>query len=403
MSDIFFWLFWTFFWTSCMSFFSAEEMACISYNKLKLEVQARTGSRRAQWIRALIKKPTAFFGTTLIGVNFCLVISSECMRQLFQSCSLNPNMSPLVHVPYVLIFGELVPMFTARLFPEHTAKFGSPLLRITSILITPLAFLSDAFFKILFRPFMKIDKETDASRFHHEELQELLRSPTDQKKEEDNPSSRLFQTLQKMQETETGFYMDPIDSFPILSEKKDAACALEKMRRAKKKVVIVCTLHKKSIGCVTEEQLLLASASTPLQAIIREILFISEKTKASETLFRMRQEKAFYAFVLNKKGTIVGLISLYTLLKECIPQFDIPTKTPPLHISKTISATTKIADFCAKYDIDIEHHQDETFLDMMEQHFDHKPKVGEILVIGPLEVTVKETSLLGPKTLFVRS
>ena len=96
-----FWLLSTVFWTFVMSFYSMQEMACISFNRLRLEFSVRAGSRRATWIKSMLDNPTTLFGTTLIGVNVALVISSESARQLFCALGLNPSLSALVHAPYV--------------------------------------------------------------------------------------------------------------------------------------------------------------------------------------------------------------------------------------------------------------------------------------------------------------
>lgn len=398
-----FWLFMTLFWTTLMSFFSAEEMACISYNKLKLEVQARLGKKRARWIRDLLQNPSSFFGTTLIGVNFCLVISSESMRQLFSSLGWNPNMSPILHVPYVLFLGELIPMFTARLFPEHTATFGSPILKVTSILVAPFAALSDSLFRIALRPWVKKSEERRISFFQQEELKELLSGAHYQKREEEDPSSFLFQTLQQLKIQKTADYMVALASLPKLHEGRDASFALEKMRSMKKEIALICNRKKEIFGYVTEEDLLISPSITLLRSIAKCPIFVSETSPASTTFSRMRQERIFYGFVINREGDVTGVISLFSFLEEFVPQPPFLTKTAHFHISKTIPAEMTIASFCKKYGLPLHYSNTETFLDVMEATLDHKPKVGETVSIGPLSVTVKETTLLGPKTLFIDS
>ena len=196
--------------------------------------------------------------------------------------------------------------------------------------------------------------------------------------------------------------MMQIDSLPRVYEERNAFFALEKMRLMKQTVATICTKQKKIIGYTTEEDLLSYPFHTHLKSIAHHTTFFSELSNAADALSRMRQEHVLFSFVINQKGDITGVLSLYTLLEEFIPQIAV-TKAPTLHISKTIPAEMKIGDFCMKYDLSLTHSSDDTFLDIMETMLDHKPKVGEKILIGSLEVTVKETSLLGPKTLFVQS
>jgi len=403
MNEPLFWLFMTFLWTSLMSFFSAEEMACISYNKLKLEVQARLGKKRAQWIRELLHNPSIFFATTLIGVNFCLVISSESMRQLFSSLGWNPNLSPILHVPYVLFLGELIPMFAARLFPEHTATFGSPLLKVTSILVAPFAALSESLFRIALRPWVRKTEEQRISFFQQEELKELINGAHYQKREEEDPSSLLFQTLQQLKVQKTADYLMPLSSLPKLHEGRNASFALEKLRSMKKEIAFIFNRQKGIIGYVTEEDLLINPPLTILRSIAKCPIFVSETASASTTFSRMRQEKIWYGFAIDRKGAITGIISLFSFLEYFIPQPSFLTASASLHISKTIPANMTIVSFCKKYGLPCRHSDTETFLDVMERTLDHKPKLGETVSIDSLSVTVKEATLLGPKTLFVDS
>ena len=53
-------------------FFSLFEMACVSFNRVRLQYYVSIGSHRASWLNYLLKRPSRLFGTTLIGVNTAL-------------------------------------------------------------------------------------------------------------------------------------------------------------------------------------------------------------------------------------------------------------------------------------------------------------------------------------------
>jgi putative hemolysin len=173
-STALFWLFSTFFWTSLMSFFSMQEMACISFNRLRLELSIRSGSKRALWIKNMLDNPVLLFGTTLIGVNVALVVSSESMRQFLTALHVNPNYAPCFHIPYVLIFGELVPMFAARRHPEHMAKLGIPLLWLVSKILSPVTLFIDFCCSLLRSLFVKKETQKGLPHLQRDELEELL-------------------------------------------------------------------------------------------------------------------------------------------------------------------------------------------------------------------------------------
>ena len=406
MTPWLFWLLMTFCWSMCMSFFSTQEMACISYNRLKLEVQARAGLRKAKWIQGLLSHPTALFGTTLVGVNLCLVITSECLRQLFTSLSWNPNLSVFILVPYLMLFGELLPMFAARAFPEHTAKLGSPIIWFLSIVIRPFAYLLEKVLRLCFKPLLATASDTKNSLFQHEELQEMLRPLASTRREED-PSAHLFLSIEKMRTRSIVSYMLPLDHIVTISHESTVLMALHRMKLAKIDLIAANTKRQTIVGLITLEKLLLANEKAPLYSLMQPIPYIQADEKSSDVLSKMIQEQAHQAFVLNRKGDIIGVLLIDALLEDFIPKLPDTISSSILHISKTIDGKTKIVDFFKKYELpfheDALKEPDETFSDYIGRILDRKPKIGESVQLASLELTVRSLSLRGAKRIYVQS
>lgn len=66
-------------------FFSMQEMACVSFNRVRLQYYAYKGNRRARYLSRLLHHPTTLFGTTLIGVNAAMQLGSEFARRFYLS------------------------------------------------------------------------------------------------------------------------------------------------------------------------------------------------------------------------------------------------------------------------------------------------------------------------------
>src|SRR5262249_31560070 len=107
------------------------------------------------------------------GVNVALMASSECARRFYESLGLNPNLAPITHIPFVLLFGELVPMFAARTYPEHMAKMGIPLLYLSSKILSPCIAVIDVLFQFLNRTFKGTQNKSHVF-LSRDELQKLL-------------------------------------------------------------------------------------------------------------------------------------------------------------------------------------------------------------------------------------
>jgi putative hemolysin len=124
--------------------FAFFEMACVSFNRVRLQYYVSIRSKRAIWLSYLLKRPSRLFGTTLIGITTSLVIGSECSRLFFASMGLNPDLAPLTQVPMVVIFAELSPLFAARRHPEQAAMALVPFMICIAKLLTPITWTLDA-------------------------------------------------------------------------------------------------------------------------------------------------------------------------------------------------------------------------------------------------------------------
>ena len=140
-------------------FFAFFEMACVSFNKVRLQYYVSLGTRRALWLNYLLKSPSRLFGTTLIGITTSLVVGSECARRLYESMNLDPDLAPLTQVLLVVIFAELSPMFAARRHPEQAAMFCVPLMILIAKVLTPMIWAFDALSTLVHRAMSK-QKET---------------------------------------------------------------------------------------------------------------------------------------------------------------------------------------------------------------------------------------------------
>lgn len=287
-----FWLLSTVFWTFVMSFYSMQEMACISFNRLRLEFSVRSGSRRAMWIKSMLDNPTSLFGTTLIGVNVALVISSESMRRLFCALDLSPNLSAFVHAPYVLIVGELIPMFAARLFPEHMARLGIPLLWLSSWVFAPIALFFDAIFHFIRVCFFSESLHAAHPHLQRDELRDLIEIQTRGYVEEgsgqlESVVSRMFtlrdKTISQM--------MLPTTLVPSLGSSALCGPSRDVLIQCEVDVAFIKNRLGRIIGFVRGFDLVAAPDSASVGSVCRSATFVGEMTTTLDVLFRLKKSE----------------------------------------------------------------------------------------------------------------
>lgn len=403
-TDAVFWLFLTLFWTLVMSFYSTQEMAAISFNKLRLEYYVFQKKRWAIRLKELLDHPTMLFTTTLAGVNLAVMASSESARRLYEALGLNPNFSSVTQIPFILIFGELAPMFAARLHPEHTCRYGSTLLYWSAKLTLPLSKTVQYFFQKAQNLGKTVSTKEVAPFLSREELQKLI-------EEQETPlgtshSDMTVSNIFSLKGKQAYLLMTRIEALTTLPSYATLQMARDLFRT--KDCDFIAVFHKtapKIAGVVTPQDLLKGSPDDKVIDFVQPPLFIAEDSYALSLLSKLLQMNTSYAVVLNTKGEALGIISLDTLYEEILqlPIQEAPEEKRFAFIEKTFSADTLIEDINEAYDLQIDPKGCKTIAELLELELGRHPIPGDEITFESAEILVKETSLFKAKTVVLRS
>lgn len=398
MSDSAFWLTATLFWTAILGFYSMQEMACISCNKLRLDYAVSQKRRTAIWLQELLESPQLLFSTTLIGVNVAMMVSSESSRQLFEAWGLDPNLAPLAEIPLLLVFGELIPMFAARLYPDHATRLGIPLLYATAKIIMPISACISYFFKNGEKkhhtPFLSRDELQKLIEEHQGGYLGELTSP-------ENEFIRNVFTLRTLQACELMQNFTQVLTIPSHATVSEVR---EILKRARQPVFPIYHKAKtKIIGMLYIQEILNLSPNKRIDEYTENAIFIPYNLSALEVIRKLQEEDQSAAVVINAKAEAQGIIFLDDLVDEV---FGSESKKEPIdlrYLEKTLPADTPIAIFNATYDTELDASGCKTFAELIEKNLGRHPRVQDTILIEPFELVVKETSLFKAKTIQIRS
>lgn len=408
-TNFLFWASATLFWTLVMSFYSTQEMASISCNKLRLEYYIKQGQRWAKWLYDLIEHPTVLFSTTLIGVNCALMASSECARRMYEALGLNPNLAPLTHIPFILLFGELVPMFAARIHAEHMSRLGIPLLYLSAKILSPLARIVDHFFKQINR-FLGEKEAREATAFlSREELQKLIEEhETGLTPDGAAQINAIIGNIFSLRNKQAFQLMEKLYNVPSVSSHTLVSDVKKKFQKSEEEYILVYhRLPEKIIGVVLPQDLLEAHDNKKIHDFAQNACFVSTTTPSLELLKRLQEEKMPVGVVLNHFGAAIGAVTIQDIFDELLISSEadmVDEKTKPLnYLEKTFPGDTKISDFNEAYAMAIDAQGATTFSELIEQTLGRNPVVGDTIFIDPFEIIVKETSLFKAKTILIQS
>lgn len=385
-----------------------QEMAVVSLNKVRLQYYLSKKFKRAFWINSFLQNPSKLFGTTLLGVNIALQIGSECSRELYTTLQLNPDLSPLTHVFLVLIFAELAPMFAGRKYAEHVCMLGVPILYLSALLLTPITWIIHCISRIMN---YFLSKETSQTFFlDKDELQHLLLESQD-RGSYSNVRKFEFQTMSfnifALKEKTARDLMTPIQIARCIPSNATVGQFRESLSHAYSPYLPIYHRSKTNIiNIAYPRDLLKASDNKRVRDYARSPWFVIESTTLLQILQQFRRNNESVAIILDKKGSVTGVLSLETILRELF------VKTRYAHsynvtnqrvIEKTFPGNTSIADFNKKYHFNIHSIHSTNLSQLMSEHLGHIPEKDEFVRIGTLELKAEDVCLTGAKTIFVRT
>ena len=396
--------------------FSMQEMAAVSFNRIRLHYYVIKGSQRAQWINALLMNPSRLFGTTLIGVNVALQIGSECSRQFYESLGLSPDLAPITQIVTVLIFAELTPMFAARRCPEHTSMLGAPLLYGASKVLTPFIWGIGLIAK--FANHLLGTREVETGAFlSRDELQKLIegqdRASQSGEKEAlageelnvivENIFSTRNKTAQKV--------MEPLSAVQMIP----SHCTVGRLRQTMKdSLLLFLPIYHRSpnniVNMVTPREVLRAPDNHRARDYARPPWFVTANTPVLEILKLFRRNGQSVAVVLNRAGNAVGILTLDIILSHIFGEIQVGRrpyrgKRGPKQrvLDKTFPGTLLVEDLNHRYEINLEGSPKETLSQLFSRTLGHHPQQDDQIQVGNFELTATKTTLMGAKTVAIKS
>ena len=384
------------------AFFAMGEMAIISLSRLRLQYYLSLGSWRARLIYKLISKPTTLFGTALLGVNIALQVGSECSRKMYEAADLNPDLAPITQFFLVVIIAELAPLFAARRYAETIALAEAPLIYGVSVLLYPIIFIFGFVVKIINKVF-KAEAIHHAALLSRDELQKALEDQ-DEPLEESAEFNVIVRNIFGLKSKKALDVMVPLQELRMISSNATVENVRTIMLKEEHTTIPLYHRYRHNvIAIVTPKSLLRAAAQKRAKDFCKSPWYIAGSTPLIDILNQFRTNNKAAAIVLGENGQSIGLLTLNDLIKKI---FDEKNQKKPdreeRFVERSVSGNLTIADFNKEFGSLINETTCKTLAELLIKMLGHHPEQGESLKIGPLELIVKESILMGIKTVLIR-
>lgn len=399
MSSTLEFLFLTLFAVFIQGLFSLFEMACVSFNKVRLQYYVSLGLKRALWLTFLLKKPSRLFGTTMIGINLALQVGSEASRRFYESIHLPPDWAPITQVLIVVMLGELVPMFAARRHPEQLAMTLAPLMVLITRILTPIIWAFDALSHFIHR---LIGKSPETSLYLS---REEIKVAFEERDEGENELNAMVSRVFRLKSLTAAQVLKPLSE--VLMASTTATVAEVKQQLAERYVPLLPIYHRlrsNVVAIVHLRQLLDKPDLTRVMDCSKSPWFITKDASILQILDQFRRNNQVVAIVLDPSGHAIGILTLDQILEQILGEEK--KALPPskqLYIEKTVPASMKVADFNRKFQANLEHEEGDTLNSLILRELDHHPAKGETVRIDQFTFTIADLTLRGIKTLSVHT
>ncbi|ADH17023.1 CNNM domain-containing protein [Chlamydia trachomatis] len=380
-------------------FFSMMEMACISFNRVRLQYYLTKSNKKASYINFLIRRPYRLFGTVMLGVNIALQIGSESSRTCYKLLGISPEYAPATQIILVVIFAELIPLAISRKIPEKIALKGAPILYFAHYLFYPLIQCVGGITNMIYF-ILNIKEETLHSTLSRDELQKTLETH-----HEEHDFNVIATNIFSLSATSVEQVCQYLDQIPILSATASVRDVCQLVRRHRLDFVPVYHKVKKNVvGIAFPKNLINRNPSDPVVPYLSSPWFITAKSKLIHAIQEFRKNSSNVAIVLNNNGEPMGVLGLHTVFKTLFNTRNIAQlkPKPTSLIERTFSGNTPLSEIENELDIIFMDNDCTTIEQLMLKLLDTPPEVGASIIINDLLLEVKEISLYGIKTVAIK-
>lgn len=306
-------------------FFSGIEIAYVSANRLRIELEKKKGSRRGKILAQLIEEPSEFLGTTLVGNNIVLIIFSILAEEFiltegymnlaasFPDTTAQLLLVTLLSTLVVLVFGELMPKVIFRATATASLFFFALPFSIIKWLLTPVVWVMVQTSYALLRIFLGIQPEDEEQVFTKLDLEHFMKSIKPSNLE--GIDQTLFQNALYINNVKVRDCMIPrneIQSIEINSTIEDLR---EKFISCRNSRIIVYEDNIDEIKGYVHHQKLLEKPKS-IQSMLFDIPIVTEFMPVRDLMNSLIKNKVNIAWVVDEFGGTSGIVTLEDILEE---------------------------------------------------------------------------------------
>lgn len=304
------------------AFFSGTEIAFVSSNKMRFEMEREEGGITSRIIDVFYRHPSNFISTILVGNNIALVVYGILMSKLIEGLVLQTVVSTMI----VLLTGEFIPKVLFRINPNGMLRVCAVPAMLFYILLWPISrFTSGLSHLLLFVFGMRAPKEQKDEGFRKADLDHLIQSNIDNIDDEDmlEDEVKIFQNALDFHNVKVRDCIVPRTE--IVAVDMDATLADIRNQFTDSgisKLIIYRNDLDDIVGFLHSSEMFRLSPGDDWTKCIRETPIVPETMSAQKLLSMLMNQKKSIAVVVDEFGGTSGIVTMEDLVEEIFGEIE---------------------------------------------------------------------------------
>lgn len=313
------------------AFFSGLEIAFITSNKLRIELESKQGNISAKILSYFNKYPSRYLGTMLLGNNIALVIfgiyMDEELKHVFDqylsSKVLILLISTFLSTMLILVTAEFLPKNIFRINPNRTLSLFAFPLTIVYGLLYPIVMITIGLSEFILKKIAGVKIEKENMAFTMIDLDNYLREGTSslQKKTGEDHEIQIFRNAMDFSNVKARECMVPRTEIIAMEAEKGIEELKQKFIQTRlSKILIFSQNIDNIIGYVYSKELFKNPES--IRSILLPVSIVPESMPASEVLTVFIQQHKSIAVVVDEFGGTSGMLTIEDVMEEIFGEIE---------------------------------------------------------------------------------
>ena len=315
------------------AFFSGMEIAFVSSNKLRFEMDRNEQSITSRILSIFYHNPNNFISTMLVGNNIALVIYGILMAELIEQQLLADLISnefllvltqTLISTLIILVTGEFMPKTLFKINPNFTLSIFALPTFVCYVVLYPISKIASGISGLLLRlTGTKINKDASAKAFTKVDLDHFIQTSIENtaNEEEINPEVKIFQNALDFTSIKVRDCIVPRTEIIAI---EDDASVDELMNlfveKGISKIIVYNDNIDNIIGYIHSSEMFREPDNW--QQCIRQLPIVPETMNAHKLMKLFMQQKKSLAVVVDEFGGTSGIVALEDLVEQIFGEIE---------------------------------------------------------------------------------